>query len=178
MDLYDEIELLLTEFGEAVKDDLQQSLRDKGVTYGGGDSRLSAKIEFEVNAISGGISFKLKMPEYGEAVDKGRKSGTPPPIAPIKDWIKRKGILKSEKVVKGTRKTKKPRPSFEKRLTSMAYGISKNIGKKGTIKRFGYKGNNFYSDVVDDGRLEKLQADLTELLKTNIGIEIIDLTKI
>lgn len=60
----------------------------------------------------------------------------------------------------------------------MAYGISKNIGKKGTIKRFGYKGNNFYSDVVDDGRLEKLQADLTELLKTNIGIEIIDLTKI
>lgn len=178
MALYDEIEKILDEFGESIKEDLQQSLRDKGVTYGGGDSRLSAAIKFEIKAENNGISFKLMMPEYGEAVDKGRKSGTPPPIEPIKNWIKRKGILKSEKAVKGTRKTKKPKPSFEKRLTSMAYGISKNIGKKGTIKRFGYKGNNFYSDVVDDGRLDKLRDDLAKALKTSIEIEIIDLTKI
>jgi hypothetical protein len=46
------------------------------------------------------------------------------------------------------------------------------------IKNKGYKGNNFYTSVVDDGRLDKLKKDLASVLKSEVDIEIIDLTKI
>ncbi len=70
MGLSENIAKVLEDFGTKIKDDLQQSLRDKDVTYNGNDSRLSAKIAFEVKQLQGSVTFKLLMPEYGEALDK------------------------------------------------------------------------------------------------------------
>jgi hypothetical protein len=180
MALSEDIKDILDAFAEFTKNEVRKSARDKGITFGGQDSRMLNDSNFVTKYESTNDSLKLTieiLPEYARAVDEGRKAGTPPPIEPLKQWIKRKGILKSERPTKGTKQTKKARPSFDKRLTSMAFAISKNIGKKGTIKRFGYKGSNFWTDVMNssdmDSEYNKLKLNLVEVLKKEINIEII-----
>lgn len=185
MALSDEIKKLLDAFADFTKNEVRQSARDKGITFGGQDSRMLNDNNFITKYTTTNNSLKLTIeivPEYAVVVDKGRQPNqTPPPIEPIKSWIKRKGILKSERPTKGTKQTKKAKPSFEKRLTAMAYGISKNIGKKGTMKRFGYRGSNFWSDVMNsadmDTEYNKLKTDLLDVLKKEVNIEIINSIK-
>jgi len=184
MALSEDIKQILDAFADFTKNEVRQSARDKGITFGGQDSRMLSDKNFVTKYTTTTKSLKLTIeiiPEYARAVDEGRQAGTPPPIEPLKQWIKRKGILKSERPVKGTKQTKKAKPSFEKRLTSMAFAISKNIGKKGTIKRFGYKGSNFWSDVMNSSDMNteynKLKTNLLEVLKKEVNIEIIGLTK-
>lgn len=187
MALFEEVDKILNEFGEKLKDDLQQSLRDKGVTYGGGDSRLSNAIKFDIKQTGNVVSFKLMMPEYGEIVDKGRK---PAPVSEegqksISNWAKRKGIvgkfadntLRARLEKQGQNKTNRKKktlkkPTFDKSLKALTYLVSRKIKNKG------YRCNNFYGAVVDDGRLIQLKKDLTEVIKDEFQIEIIDLTKI
>lgn len=191
MALADEIENILSEFGTAAKDDLQQSLRDKGVQFGGGDSKLSNKIQFEITTKGDSVLFKLKMPEYGEAVDKGRKAANVSSEGSdsIASWAKRKGIVgkiasgalearqKKQAEAKARNKNRKTwkslkKPSFEKQLKAATYLIKRKVERKG------FKGNQFFSSVMEDGRIEKLKQDLAAVLKSNVEIEIINLTKI
>lgn len=191
MALADEIYKILDEFGTTVKEDLQQSLRDKGVTFGGQDSKLSNKIQFEIKQSGESISFKLKMPEYGEAVDKGRKAAgvSKEGQESVSNWAKRKGIvgkiatasldarLKAQGEAKARNKNRKEwkklkKPSFDKQLKAATYLVSRKLQNKG------YEGNHFYSEVVQDGRLNELRSKLAEVLKSSIQVEIIDLTKI
>lgn len=193
MAIADQVYKILDDFGTKIKEDLQQSLRDKGVTQGGGETRLSANIKFDIKQIGDTVSFKLMMPEYGEAVDKGRK---PAPVskegqANIAKWGSSRGYvgkfadktlqarLKKQSENKTNRKKKKlKKPSFDKQVKAFVYVVSRSIKNKGTIKRFNYKGSKFYSEVVNDGRLIQLKKDLTEVIKDELQIEIIDLTKI
>lgn len=187
MALSDEIVRILEEFGTVTKDDLQQSLRDKGVLFGGQDSKLSNKISFEITQKGSAISFKLKMPEYGEAVDKGRRAAgvSKDGQNSISNWAKRKGIvgkfadntlqarLKKQAQNKTDRKKKTlKKPSFDKSLKALTYLVSRKLKNKG------YEGNHFYSEVINDGRLAKLKTDLSAVIKKDIEIEIIDLTKL
>lgn len=191
MALSDDIVNILDEFGTKLKEDLQQSLRDKGVTFGGQDSKLSNKIQFEIDQKGSSVTFKLKMPEYGEAVDKGRKAAnvSKEGSESISNWAKRKGLvgkiassslearLKVQAEAKSRNKTKKnwktlKKPSFEKQLKAATYLVKRKIERKG------YEGNHFFSEVVEDGRIEELNKQLSEVIKTNIQIEIINLTKI
>jgi hypothetical protein len=186
MGISENIRQLLDEFAQFTKDEVRKSARDKGITFGGQDSRMLNDKNFVTKYTTTNNSLKLTIeivPEYARVVDEGRDKGTPPPIEPIKQWIKRKGILKSERPTKGTKQSKKPKPSFDKHLTSMAFAISKNIGKNGTIKRFNYKGSRFWSDVVGtNGKNEsqgmnkaynELRENLFNELKKQVEIEII-----
>ncbi len=96
-------------------------------------------------------------------------------------WIKRRGIkpqpneTRTKKVKALKNKTIKKAVKQQdraKQIKSIAFAISRNIGKNG------YEGNHFYSEVVNDGRMAQLKADLSALLKKDIEIEIIDLTKL
>jgi hypothetical protein len=190
MGLSENIKILLDEFAEFTKNEVRKSAREKGITFGGQDSRMLSDRNFVTKYTTTSTSLKLTIeiiPEYARVVDEGRSAGKTPPIEPIKNWIKRKGILKSERpsITKGTKKVKtnKPKPSFEKRLTSMAYAIAKNIGKNGTIKRFNYKGSNFWTDVVGrngdnasagmNEAYNQLKTNLFEELKKEVQIELI-----
>jgi hypothetical protein len=182
--LSEDIKQILDAFADFTKNEVRKSARDKDITFGGQDSRMLNDTNFITKYTTTSNSLKLTIeivPEYARIVDEGRQSGKTPPVEPIKQWIKRKGILKSERATKGTRQTKKAKPSFEKRLTSMAFAVAKNIGKKGTIKRFGYKGSNFWSDVMNSSDMNteynKLKTNLLEVLKKEVDIEIIGLTK-
>lgn len=191
MALSDDITELLEVFGTSLKDDLQESLRAKGVKFGGGDSRLSNQIKFAIRQKGDSILFQLAMPEYGEAVDKGRKAAgvSEEGQESISGWIKRKGLVKKfsdfaletrlkkqaeNKLNNKNRKNWKVlrKPSFEKQLKAATYLVTRKLQAKG------FEGNHFYSEVVEDGRLNELKTKLAAVLKSDIQIEIINLTKI
>lgn len=67
---------------------------------------------------------------YAFWVEKGRKSGTPPPIKPILEWIKKKGIVDTYSI--RTRKQTKRGADFLKRATTLAFLIARSIGQNGT----------------------------------------------
>lgn len=191
-----ELRKILDEFGVSLVEDLQAELLKKGVeTNAGQNSRLGNSIRFYYGEKDKTPIFYLSMNDYWEAVDKGRgQEKTPPPINPIVKWLKTKGVdpfknkkelsLRQQKnkavkntLMKAMDKTKRQtlkKVTREKALRSMAFAISKNIGKKGTIKRFNYNGANFFDPVVNDGRITELQNKLSNYLKKEIKIEILN----
>ena len=164
----------LIDIGEEVTEKLKKSAKDKGLDASG---ELIAGIRFETKIFATQYVFELIMPDYYKAVDEGRKPGKMPPLKPIIDWIKSKGIkveaskrYKKEKD-KAKRKTIK-QVSYDSKVKSLAFLIARSIGKHGTIKRFGYKGSKFYSNVVTEEYLNNIQARLSKAAKKDIIVEI------
>jgi len=193
--IFSGIEDALNRFGTTLVTDLQGSLRNKGVTFGGNDSKLSNLIRFDIKQTNEGITFQLLMPEYGFAVDGGRgpsEKGSKPGVLKdnITEWVKRKGIVGkfmankpkinlakqkeqrkkyAEKLAKGYKP--KPRKSipgtkFEKAAKQLAFLISRKIHRKG------YKGNNFYSEVIDKLDLTKLNKEISQMMNKEILLQI------
>lgn len=137
------VKKVLDEFGQKLVNDLKSSLSAKGKKVTG---NLFNSIQVKVNMMGDTYNIELNMADYWEYVDKGRKPGKQPPVNSILKWVRSK-------------------PSFGgvgKRPESVAFGIAKNIGK------FGIKPSNFYSDVINDGRLLKLEDDIAEAVKNNL----------
>lgn len=91
------------------------------------------------------LSIKMPINKPLAYVEFGRRSGTPPPIAKIRDWMRTKGI----------------EGATDKKTKSIAWKISQNIGARGTIQRFGYKGANLSSLVVQSIQT-RLTSDITD----------------
>jgi len=75
------------------------------------------------------------------AIDQGRGPGGQPPVSEIEKWMKAKGIQPRAKSGKYKRST----PNSRRKA---AYWIAQAIGRKGTIKRYGYKGSNVLDFVT------------------------------
>lgn len=193
--IFSGIENSLNNLGVGLVTDLQQSLRDKGVTYGGQDSSLSNLIRFEIKQTKDGIKFQLLMPDYGFVRDSGRKpteKGSKPGVLKdnITEWVKRKGIVgkfMSRKVKRDFDKEKeyrkkyleklksgyKPKPrkrvsgsKFEKAAKQLSFLISRKIHRKG------YKGNHFYSEVINKLDVDSLNIELSKILKEQVIVQI------
>ena len=77
-----------------------------------GNSRLAKSVKIVLDKDS---NAKVIFKEYAIFIDKGRRSGAkPPPIQPILDWIRRKGIIPTN-------------ISQE----DLAYSVSRSIGIRG-----------------------------------------------
>lgn len=179
MTVEEKAESILGDFGVKLITDLRASLKEAGVTYGSGESKLAAKLDYKVIENNKLVNFKFTMPEYGEYLDKGRgktensEGGKVYPA--ILDWVKRKQIvgkyqrkeLASRRVVtsRSQKKALKKIP-FNQAAEELAHAITRKI------HRVGYKPKPFYDRVVNDGRLDKLKKDLGELYKKEITIEI------
>jgi hypothetical protein len=179
--IFSGIEDSFIKFGTTLVTDLQGSLRTKGVTFGGNDSKLSNLIRFDIKQTNEGITFQLLMPEYGFAVDKGRGASKSSDGGKVKDnireWVNRKGIvgkfakenlqqrLRVQAKAKNPRKTLKQLP-FEKAAKQLAFLISRKIHRKG------YKGNNFYSEVIDKLDLTKLNKEISQMMNKEILLQI------
>ena len=189
------IETILEDFGEKLVNDLRAALNAKNVGYGGQDSKLAAQIRFRVVPNNNGISFQLLMPYYGEFVDRGRGSGpvSKKGIEKIGEWARAKGIVgkyqdkelqerierqnqskqKAKKFSKqGKRdravrkwKTLKKMP-FNRAKKQLAFAIASKIRAKG------YEGKNFFTDTINDGRLDTLATDLKDYGLENFKFDI------
>jgi hypothetical protein len=167
----------LQDFGNKVQSDLRKSLVDK---KSNASKNLSQSIAFNVKFKSDTeIQFKLELDRYYEAVDKGRGKATKKGAIPLKEsiyqWIIQKGIPvtsnRGNLTAKGAGKKlgvgqPKLRSMIETQRRNMAYLIARKIN------RFGTKGNNFYSAVVNDSLFDDLQIDLSDSFKKDVLIDI------
>jgi len=90
----------------------QRILNQKGITNTGdlADSFTAASTEEGMT-----ISFNM----YGEVVDGGRRAGSFPPIKPIKEWIKQRGLT----------------PKQGQTTEQLAFAVATNIKKNGIRPR-------------------------------------------
>lgn len=161
-------------FGTKLIEDIQKSLISKGVDSDGQNSRLGDSVRFYYTEINGNPVFHLSMNDYWEVVDGGRAPNkAAPPIEHLEKWIKRKGIkpkisLRKERITKGI-KNKTVKKSYksqnrEKAIKAMAFAMSKSIGKKG------FEGNKFVEEILNDGRVEILQKEVSAYMRKEITI--------
>ena len=167
----------LQDFGNKVQGDLRKSLVAKNSNA---SKNLSQSIAFNVKFKSDTeIQFKLELDRYYEAVDKGRGKATKKSAIPLKEaiyqWIIQKGIPISSNrgnlTAKGAGKKlgvgqQMLRSMIKTQRMNMAYLIARKIN------RFGTKGNNFYSAVVNDSLFDDLQIDLSDSFKKDVLIDI------
>jgi hypothetical protein len=165
-----------------LEQDLQDSLASKmGSGY---NARLSGKIKsLPIRHVGDLTEYILQMPLYGKALDGGRlptKEKTDGTMrGKVEDWIKRRALVgkyindnlqqRLDKQAKNkTNRPKKPlkKLAFEKAVKQLSFLIARKIHKKG------YDGNQFFSEVINDGRLEKLEKDLIEAAQNEVVIEI------
>ena len=140
---------------------LKQSIADKegNATRSLSQSLDSSKIEK--------IGSSVTAPIYGEShwryFEYGRKRGKRPPIQAIEDWITSKGIA--------VRKSKsESKQSVLDRRRGMAIAIANKIAAKGTIRRFGYKGSGFISDVLTPDNLNKIADTYASIVGDKLTI--------
>ena len=98
-------------------------------------TKKGAKVIMEVS------SRKKKGLDVIGLADQGRGPGLPPPYKEIAKGIRAKGI----KITDSKGRYKK---SNNKNINRAAYGIAQYIGRRGTIKRFGYKGSNIFDKAL------------------------------
>lgn len=163
----------LEDFGNKVQSDLRKSLVAKNSNA---SKNLSQSIAFNVKFKSDTeIQFKLELDRYYEWVDKGRGKATKKGAIPLKEaiyqWIIQKGLPVGKLTDKGAGKKlgiakPKLRSMIETQRRSMAYMIARKIN------RFGTKGNNFYSAVVNEDLFDDLREDLSGSFKRDVLIDI------
>ena len=161
----------LEEYGQIIVKQLQDKIAEKKLIGGG---ILYQSIKYSVKIFGKDyilhIGFNNPADDYAKFADEGRKGGKPPPVEAIDKWLFKKGILPKE-ARKGTLKQKLAARK------GLAFVIAKSIAKKGTIKRFGYKGSKFWTEVINDDLKKELTADLRKALKRDILIEFGELKK-
>jgi len=183
MALGDEIDKILVEFGESTVNDVRANL-DAAVSYGGQASRLSAKINYiPPRNVNGAIVLQIEMPKYGYILDKGRGAGgeiSRDEITSLEKWIVRRGLKPkmSEARTKMSKDRKVAKPiktqNREKAVKQFAFAIARKIQKKGHSQPYKDQKLGFWSKVINDGRLDELTKRISEVLKTEVIIEIND----
>jgi len=157
----DSINKILKEYGDKLVRDLKKSLRNNKVSYGARNSNLANSIEYKIIEFNYGPRITLKMNDYGKFVDEGRKKGPVSKLGVKKiiNWANEKGITN-----KFAKENKMPLNRAEK---SLGFLISRKIKKEG------YKGNYFYTNIINDGRQELLAKQIREeygkIIKSNIN---------
>lgn len=176
---------VLQNFAIRLKKDTQTNLvkkeREKASKNGrsaNGNSVLWGTIKITMDPPSDPVVVTMVMQDYWSLVDAGRKPGkvSKEGQKKIVDWIKRKGIDPSKIIADIKAKAAKKKGEiisnkkvpFAKASKQFAFLVSRKLKIKG------YPANHFYSEIINDGRLDKLKIDLKEELKRDIIIEIVN----
>lgn len=168
---------ILYNFGEETVRLLTESIERNKATA---TRNLRQSIKYWVKILGNEFIFILEMADYWEWVDKGRgatksRSSNGETLQDrIYKWIPFKGFplrAKAKKLRKRQRKKKTLTQIIDRERKSLAYLIARKIHKKG------YKGSNFYSDVVTPNYIDDLKSELRTALKRDVEIEIVELFK-
>jgi hypothetical protein len=184
VDLNKQIQKELDRFGTEFVTDLRDNLLSK--ERSNTKSKLSNSIKTLGTFKDGTFTLKISLNDYYTFVDEGRngekvqnrktrdgsgkygvsKEGQ----EKIGEWGAARGYIgkfQKEQVVKGQRQVRKKKLSFEKAKKQFIFLVSRKIRMKG------YKGNNFYSEVVEDGRFDTLSKQLSDIIGKTIVIEVV-----
>ena len=187
MALVDKIKDLLDEFGKALNDDTRSSLKkaldDRAAKHKGRKrtSRLEASVKPIVSFNDDTIKFTLNMNDYWAVVNDGRSpnSVSAEGQKKIAEWSAVSGF--AEKIRLTDLEQRKQKQSLSKRkgklkkLQKMSFDKAKKTAGflvARSLKNKSIEPTHFFDEVINDGRIEKLQSEITELVKDDIIIEI------
>ena len=121
-----------------------QRLR-QGMTENNSDAsgELGKSIGFGIKKTTKGLDLNIRMLDYWEHVDQGRKPGKPAPVSKIEEWLSIQNVR--DKIRFG----QSDAAFGESELKSLAYVISRKIGREGT------KGTDFATDVFESKLIQK-----------------------
>ncbi len=169
-------EFLMAKYSTDVVERARKNLATKG--FGGQKSNRSKN---NSGRLSKGLGFKIKaQPDrletsftsreaYGSVVEEGRRAGaTPPPIAPIEEWIRTKGVKVRRTFINSNgQKVSEFVKRTPQSIKSAAIAISKSIGENG-IKEVPFMSRAMQREFDD------LPTDLAEAIVEDMQNTIID----
>lgn len=181
---------ILEQWADGVVKELNRSWIDKGFNPDSSTIKSIAPI-----VIDKAGTIKALQINYDEGViwaDRGRgptknghTPGTPYLYEHIQKWIAYRGInlssFKSQKVMVKTEGGKKVARYPYRNISNIEANkalskvIAQSIHRKGTIKRFGYKGSKFLTDVINQESLNALAQRCSEALGEEISITLVQL---
>ena len=187
MALVDKIKDLLDEFGKALNDDTRSSLKkaldDRAAKHKGRKrtSRLEASVKPIVSFSDDTIKFTLNMNDYWAVVNDGRSpnSVSAEGQKKIAEWSAVSGFAENIRI--SDLEQRKQKQSLSKRkgklkkLQKMSFDKAKKTAGflvARSLKNKSIEPTHFFDEVINDGRIEKLQSEITELVKDDIIIEI------
>lgn len=161
------VDLFMVKLVKDTKKSLSDKEKLKAAKYGrsvNGNSRLWGTIRAERKQVGEtDVTYSLHMEDYYYWVDKGRKKGgvSKEGQSNIANWIKKNNLnpvkviqdMRMKAAEKAGKKYDGKKPSFNDATKQLTYIVARGIKKKG------FEPNHFYSDVINDGRLEKLKND-------------------
>ena len=187
MALVDKIKDLLDEFGKALNDDTRSSLKkaldDRAAKHKGRKrkSRLEASVKPIVSFSDDTIKFTLNMNDYWAVVNDGRSpnSVSAEGQKKIAEWSAVSGFAENIRISDLEQRKKKQslseRKGKLKKLQKMSFDKAKKTAGflvARSLKNKSIEPTHFFDEVINDGRIEKLQSEITELVKDDIIIEI------
>lgn len=144
-------------------------------TYASG--RLQASIHPQIKIFGNKFEMQILMEDYWKQVDEGQKPGKKPEVSKILKWMRHKGIQPKPTKSNLTKpRSAKSRKLFKDRRLAMAERIAEAIKRRGTIKRFGYKGSGFVTDYTKT-LAERMMASIREATGKDITIQIKNVIK-
>ena len=149
----------LAKWSQTIIEALRKELKQDDTHASG---KLMASIRPEAKVFGNRFEMQFLMEDYWENVDKGQKPGTKPSIDKILKWMGNKRI--GPKTLTGKRSL---RAKNKDRRLAMAERIAEAIKRKGTIKRFGYKGSGFVTDYT-----KTLEQRMTQSIREATGKDI------
>lgn len=164
------LEEILLGVAEKLTDALREDILKKNVKASG--NLIQSFDASNVYKVADGVTAEIRAADYWYYVDQGRgatkKGHTPGTLflwERIDDWLGRKGIATPPDF-------KKEGDSVEQARENFARVIAKKIHRKGTIKRFGYKGANFVADVLNQQSINAIAEHLGEAFGQRIAISV------
>ena len=164
------LEEILIGVAEKLTDALREDILKKNVKASG--NLIQSFDASNVYKVADGVTAEIRAADYWYYVDKGRgatkKGHTPGTLflwERIDDWLGRKGIATPPDF-------KKEGDSVDDARENFARVIAKKIHRKGTIKRFGYKGANFVADVLNPQSINAIAEHLGEAFGQRIAISV------
>lgn len=135
-----QLEILMEMYGEKFVNDMINKMNEDGTVH---TMNAAKKLRYASTA----SYLAIIGPSYVEQISMGRRAGaTPPPPRNLERWVQ-----------------DKMGENDPKRIRSLSFALSKTIGKKGTIERFGYQGTNLFTYVVNNN-IAPLSRDVARVL--------------
>lgn len=163
------LEEMLVGVAQKLTDEIVADIVKKKATASG--NLIQSFDASNVYKIADGVTAEIRAADYWYYVDQGRgptKKGHQGGLflwERIDDWLGRKGIATPPDF-------KKEGDSDDDARENFARVIAKKIHRKGTIKRFGYKGANFVADVLNKQSVDAIAEHLGEALGQRIAISV------
>jgi len=159
------ITIALTRLGRKTVSRLKEQLyMDETIATG--------KLANNIESKAVGNALTITMDAYGGAIDEGIRAGKRPPNGDrIEDWLRFKGIRLRDNT------TGRYLKHTDYNYNKISFLISRSISRRGTLKKFQFKGSNFIDRAInntlsefDDTILEAFNKELTkefDKIKTN-----------